>query len=372
MLAKYFGLLATLLPFALASNVVEINSSNFANVIGKGKPALVEFYAPWCGHCKNLAPTYEKVADYFANSPVIIAKVDADGPGREVGQLHGVTGFPTLKWFGPDSSTESESYEGGRDLDSFIEVISSKLGSKAPKKVVAEQATQLIHVDNFDEVVMDENKDVFVSFTAPWCGHCKSLKPVFEKVAVAFKPESNCVLANFDADAAPNRPIASRYDVKSYPTLKFFPKGSKDKVAEDYNGGRSEAELVAFMNEKCGTHRAVGGGLNEFAGRVATLDTFAAELFSALPTARAKIFAEATAAAKTAGATGAYYLKVMQKIIDGSEEWVEKESKRLQSILAKRTMAPIKLDEIKTKLNILSAFVKGKAEEAANVIREEL
>lgn len=126
----------------------------------------------------------------------------------------------------------------------------------------------------------------------------------FSPVAQTFKDETNvsilisisfyscsiltsrfkkCVVAFLDADAAPNKPIAERYEVKSYPTIKFFPKiykpvkGRKPKtpptpeqitkantkVVQDYNGGRSEADLVDFLNLKCNTFRAVGGGLND-------------------------------------------------------------------------------------------------------------
>lgn len=69
-----------------------------------------------------------------------------------------------------------------------------------------------------------------------------------------------CIVANIDADAEPNRPIAQKYGVTSFPTIKFFPKGGEPI---DYDGGRQEADFVEFLNEKCGTHRAVGGGLNE-------------------------------------------------------------------------------------------------------------
>jgi endogenous inhibitor of DNA gyrase (YacG/DUF329 family) len=71
-----------------------------------------------------------------------------------------------------------------------------------------------------------------------------------------------CIIADFDADAAENKPIASQYGVSSYPTIKFFPKGN-DKSPIDYNQGRSEADFVSFLNEHCGTHRAPGGGLND-------------------------------------------------------------------------------------------------------------
>ena len=73
--------------------------------------------------------------------------------------------------------------------------------------------------------------------------------------------QSQCIVANIDADDQKNKGIAGRYDVKGYPTLKFFPAGSKEPV--DYNGGRTAADFVRFLNEKCGTNRAVEGGLND-------------------------------------------------------------------------------------------------------------
>lgn len=69
------------------------------------------------------------------------------------------------------------------------------------------------------------------------------------------------IIANFNADAEQNKPLAKKFDVQGYPTLKFFPKGS-NKVPEDYDGGRSDIDLVKFLNKKTGASRAVGGGLD--------------------------------------------------------------------------------------------------------------
>ena len=54
--------------------------------------------------------------------------------------------------------------------------------------------------------------------------------------------ESECVVAQMDADEADNKPLASRYDVRSFPTIKFFPKGSKEPIA--YSSGRTEEQFV--------------------------------------------------------------------------------------------------------------------------------
>ena len=67
--------------------------------------------------------------------------------------------------------------------------------------------------------------------------------------------------------------MAQKYGVSSYPTIKFFPKGNKSNP-ENYEGGRSEADFVKFLNEKCGTKRAVGGGLSDDVSRIDPLEIF--------------------------------------------------------------------------------------------------
>ncbi|KAH7884731.1 protein disulfide isomerase [Phlebopus sp. FC_14] len=354
--------IAGLLASVTASNVLELGPDNFDSVIGKGKPGLVEFFAPWCGHCKNLAPTYEQLADAFshAKDKVIVAKVDADGVGRPLGQKYGVTGYPTLKWF--DAQGNPEPYEGGRDLDALASFIAKKSGAKSNIKPPPPPETLILDAHTFDDVALDETKDVIVTFTAPWCGHCKNLKPIYEQVAKDFKPESNCIVANIDADAALNKEIASRYGVASYPTIKFFPRDGKE--LENYEGPRTEQAFVTYLNERCGTRRAVGGGLNDEAGRLEELDMLAQKFLAATGDARDAIYKETLALADNIGSTANQYLRVMEKVVNNSEAYIQKETRRLASILSKRTMAPAKLDEIKIKANILRAFVAEKVEEA--------
>lgn len=83
------------------------------------KEVLVEFYAPWCGHCKQLAPHYDEAAKRLANNPnIILAKVDStenEVPGVDI------QGFPTLKFWGKDKSVEPIEYNGGRDADGLIQ-----------------------------------------------------------------------------------------------------------------------------------------------------------------------------------------------------------------------------------------------------------
>jgi protein disulfide-isomerase A6 len=366
-LSSIFSL--SLLAGALASNVLELEPSNFDSVIGQGKPGLVEFFAPWCGHCKNLAPIYEQLADAFshAKDKVVVAKVDADGAGKPLGQKYGVTGFPTLKWF--DSQGSISEYEGGRDLDSLVEFITKKSGIKSNIKPPPPPATAVLDIHTFDDVVLNKDHDAIVAFTAPWCGHCKSLKPIYEKVAQDFLSETKCIVANVDADAEVNRPLALKYGVQSFPTIKFFPKGGEPI---SYEGGRQEADFVEFLNEKCGTHRAVGGGLNDQAGRNLEFDALASKFFTATGAARGAIYKEASALAAEVGPAAAHYLRVMEKVISGKEDHITKESKRLASILQKRVLASAKIDEIRIKANVLAAFAAEKVAEARDTIERAI
>jgi protein disulfide isomerase len=92
---------------------------NFKEVVlDSDKEVLVEFYAPWCGHCKNLAPHYDAAAKALANNPnIIIAKVDSTE--NEVAGVD-IQGFPTLKWWGKDKSADPVEFNGGRDAEGIL------------------------------------------------------------------------------------------------------------------------------------------------------------------------------------------------------------------------------------------------------------
>jgi len=93
--------------------------SEFDNVIGKEKDVFVEFYAPWCGHCKRLAPEYEKVGEAFSDvESVIIAKIDA----TENDTPEDIKGFPTLLFY-PKGETTAVKYGGDRKQEAIIEWI---------------------------------------------------------------------------------------------------------------------------------------------------------------------------------------------------------------------------------------------------------
>jgi len=79
---------------------------------------LVEFYAPWCGHCKSLAPEWEKAAKQL-KGVVKVGAVDMTTDER-VGAPYNVQGFPTLKWFGFDKK-KPLAYEGQREASPIVE-----------------------------------------------------------------------------------------------------------------------------------------------------------------------------------------------------------------------------------------------------------
>eukprot|EP00488_Nonionellina_sp_1-RS-2012_P000792 TRINITY_DN125_c0_g1_i2.p1 TRINITY_DN125_c0_g1~~TRINITY_DN125_c0_g1_i2.p1 ORF type:complete len:388 (+),score=126.15 TRINITY_DN125_c0_g1_i2:139-1164(+) len=93
--------------------------SEFDKVIGQDQDVFVEYYAPWCGHCKRLAPEYEKVGEAFGEvDSVVIAKCDA----TENDTPEEIKGFPTLIFY-PKGTTTGVKYSGDRKQEAIIEWI---------------------------------------------------------------------------------------------------------------------------------------------------------------------------------------------------------------------------------------------------------
>ena len=84
------------------------------------KDVLLEFYAPWCGHCKALAPKYDELAERLAGvDSIVIAKMDATANEIDHPDVN-VRGFPTLKFFPASESGEVIDFNGNREVDDFV------------------------------------------------------------------------------------------------------------------------------------------------------------------------------------------------------------------------------------------------------------
>ncbi|CAH0053322.1 unnamed protein product [Clonostachys solani] len=357
MLVKSFLFGALAAAAAANSVVIDLVPSNFDKVVLKsGKPTLVEFFAPWCGHCKKLAPTYEELAQNFGHAldKVQIAKVDADAE-KSLGKRFGIQGFPTLKWF-DGKSDKPEDYNSGRDLDSLSDFITEKTGVKPRKKAELPTSVEILNDSNFDKTVGGK-QNVLVAFTAPWCGHCKNLAPTWETLATDFVGDENVVIAKVDADAASGKKTAKAHGVTGYPTIKFFPAG--DKEGQIYQGGRSEEDFIQFINEKAGTDRIAGGSLNNRAGTIEALDNIISKLTGTnLAEISKEVKTKAEELKQSADVKYAqYYTRVFDKLNE-SENYAQKEFARLQGLLAKTDVAASKRDELKRKSNVLRLFVE--------------
>merc|ERR1711994_1090777 len=102
---------------------------NFAEVaLNKDKNVLVEFYAPWCGHCKQLVPTWDKLGEKFADSAdIVIAKMDSTA--NELEDIK-IQGFPTIKLF-KKGDNKVVDYNGERTLEGFAKFLEAETSDDA-------------------------------------------------------------------------------------------------------------------------------------------------------------------------------------------------------------------------------------------------
>jgi len=97
---------------------------------------------------------------------------------------------------------------------------------------------------NFHDVAMNAEKDVLVEFYAPWCGHCKQLTPIWDKLGETYKDHPTIVIAKMDSTANELEEVK----VQGFPTIKLFKKGTNEIV--DYNGDRTEEGFTKFLEEE--------------------------------------------------------------------------------------------------------------------------
>jgi len=264
------ALLAALLVAAFGAQALYskngdvIDVTNMNTVTKDSGVWLVEFYAPWCGHCKAAAPEVEKAATALKGLAKV-GGVDMD-KNQALGAPYGVKGFPTFKIF---AGGKAQDYNGPRTAAGMVEAVTnaikahakSRLGGGGQQQQQQQKSSsggqqgsgsksgssgknpieQITDAD-FDSVVMQSDDMFLVAFVADYCGHCKRLKP--EYLAAAQKLYGSGI--RFAQIESPENPqTSSRFGIQGFPTIKVFGPGRKsDSSATTYEGPR-EAEAIA-------------------------------------------------------------------------------------------------------------------------------
>ncbi|KAM6155224.1 protein disulfide-isomerase A2 [Rhynchocyon petersi] len=149
--------------------VLVLNGSTLALALQAHRALLVEFYAPWCGHCKALAPEYSKAAGLLVAESVraVLAKVDA--PADEaLAQEFGVTEYPTLKFFRDGNRTHPEDYTGPPKAEGIVKWLKRRVGPSAMELQDEGDAQALIEaqelvVIGFFQDLQDDNVAAFLA-----------------------------------------------------------------------------------------------------------------------------------------------------------------------------------------------------------------
>jgi len=106
--------------------VLVLTDENFEQAVKEHEMLLVEFYAPWCGHCQALEPEYKKAAKMLkeADSSVSLAKMDATKETKAAEKFK-VDGYPTLKFFNHGQPSD---YSGPREAQGIVDWLEKRSG----------------------------------------------------------------------------------------------------------------------------------------------------------------------------------------------------------------------------------------------------
>lgn len=116
-----------LLNVIMEESRVKDITTTFDEEIKQGKPTFVKFFAPWCGHCKALAPKFEELANKLADSEIVAAQVDCTANG-EICRQESVRGYPTLRFYNDGEFVDQ--YKGVREAENMKTWLEEKLKPK--------------------------------------------------------------------------------------------------------------------------------------------------------------------------------------------------------------------------------------------------
>jgi len=219
-------------------NVDELNSK-----MNNGEDCLVWFYAEWCGHCKNMEETWEKLYKKNANQFNMFKISDLNQHKVDNNLGAKVQGFPTIMAVSnkkPSNIHKDERTFGS--LNSFlINNVNRNNNNNNNNNNIVECPTD--KVDDLNEKISN-NEDCLVWFYAEWCGHCQDMKDIWNTFYSEHKDTHNIYkISDLKKDQVMNH---LSENVNGYPTIMAISNGEEKRLFE---GDRSVDNFSKFLND---------------------------------------------------------------------------------------------------------------------------
>jgi len=256
-------------------DVLVLNISNISETIKAHPFVVIEFYAPWCGHCKKLTPEYARAATELKNHdpPIVLAKVNLnDEENKPLANEYGIKGFPTLKVFKKFGGVVSD-YKGPRVAEGIIAHLKQLVGPPSVYLSSPEQAEEMMLKSPLLVV------GVFKSLES---------KEYTDFVLVADELRSDYEFAHtLDSSLVPDKGVAlSAPAVRLY---KNFDEGFNDATDLSVEGLKAFVEeksspLVTEMNKNPASHSSLLKFFNSVATKVFLLLDLQADTAESLKT----------------------------------------------------------------------------------------
>lgn len=251
-----------LAAIALPVHTAQLTPDNFKDTTATGL-WFIEHYSPYCGHCRDFAPTWDKLVETTdKNAPSVhLAQVNCAIYGGGCFYMHwgfifdlihpdfctesGIKGYPTLTMYKDGHAVEK--YNGNRKLDN----LEAFIGRHVEQATLAEPGVARAIINTEGEVLDLTSESfshnlakgpMFVKFFAPWCGHCKKLAPIWKQLGRHMQNKLTIGQVNCDDHGA----LCKSHGVQGYPTLIYLSEGG---LRSEYNGGRKLEQLKSFAEK---------------------------------------------------------------------------------------------------------------------------